>query len=340
MSIVIRNINGIKGFCFYAKGVPYTYIYTKHAIEMLGLVNLEKGYKKLRINRFGEHFISVVEGKLPDGVEQSDCGVNISNLHYAISQDYSDLWTSGGPQKMTNRPTSKYDEIIPEYTLDRVIFAIANKLHNKTAEEFRLQLIWNIIPHFLQTATQDQIDQVPILNQTAQFMYDNTNYELVTQQSYYFAKQILEMHLDRLGKLMEIDKTNIGTTDNLFLLIMRNINEMLKADEELFTVDSCFNKFMRANAKYLGHGELSSINHLKDCVIFNGRLYILVMNFIINKIRDIEHLSIHELNTEHYEEVFQPINTMERPFGTYVPDDPSKKQVVRFLSMDERAGLY
>ena len=42
MSTIIREINGVKGFYIYKNNVPYTYIYTRDAIELLGLIQITK----------------------------------------------------------------------------------------------------------------------------------------------------------------------------------------------------------------------------------------------------------------------------------------------------------
>ena len=41
MATVVREIDGIRGFCEHHNGEPYTYIRTRDAIEMLGLVELK-----------------------------------------------------------------------------------------------------------------------------------------------------------------------------------------------------------------------------------------------------------------------------------------------------------
>ena len=151
MSAVVREIDGIKGFCMYKNGQPYTYIYTRDAIKMLGLIKLQDGYKRLRINTVGEHYLNILDSAQKLEISSSDIGVTLTPK-FAISQVTSrcpSCWTGNNP----HIPVSKYDSILPEFILDRVIFAIANRLHNKTAEEFRLQLFCTIIPHFQQTAT-------------------------------------------------------------------------------------------------------------------------------------------------------------------------------------------
>ena len=152
MSTIVREINGIRGFCMYKGGVPYTYIYTRDAIEMLGLSFIQNNKLKLRINTFGEHFVNIINGILPSGITQNDCGVNLTP-NYSISQDNITCATDdSGKYTGATRCTgiinrehgyisniSEFDTILPEYTLDRVIFSIANRLHNKTSEEFRLE---------------------------------------------------------------------------------------------------------------------------------------------------------------------------------------------------------
>lgn len=330
MSTKIREINGIKGFCFYHNGIPYTYIYTKQAIEMLGLSKMQDGIKKLRINRFGEHYASVVEGILPEGIAQSDCGLNVSNLHYAISQDYSDLSPTCGTQKMTRRPYSNYDGIIPEYTLDRIIFAIANRLHNKTAEEFRLQLIWNIIPHFMQTATQDQIAQVPILNQTSQFMYDNSNIKFVTQQAYNFNQQVIFSHVNRFAILTE--QTNL---DAVFEKLFNSFQDSLQEsginiyDEVMKVVE------VRKSLNPYRTPEITK-QDIIDTLICNVRLHNLFINFVSICIREIEKELVLKQNGQAIKQRWNEETGYDDDVVEY---DDGLKHPVEFTSLDERAGL-
>ena len=143
---------------------------------MLGLIQItKKKSKKLMIQRFGEKYKFVVtnDPRLKV-IDPTMYGINLTP-NYSISLDTSINNSSSGYTNVAreisnmnlNRTISEYDDdFLPEFILDRVIFAIANKLHNETAEEFRSALIWEVIHHFQQTATQDQINKVPILNQT------------------------------------------------------------------------------------------------------------------------------------------------------------------------------
>jgi ATP-dependent helicase/DNAse subunit B len=49
MNVEVRNINGVRGFCIYKGGVPYTYIYTRDAIGMLGLVEVRNNKRYIKI---------------------------------------------------------------------------------------------------------------------------------------------------------------------------------------------------------------------------------------------------------------------------------------------------
>lgn len=358
--VKIREINGVKGFCIYENNMPYTYIKTRDAIELLGLVKLRNGYKTLRLDRFGEKFEYVMKNEIPRLVRTHipKIGINITE-NYAISQDCiqespefdkldqelfdellhsnSSCPTSGARKRLQNlnliRPASKYDKYIPEYILDRVIFMIANNLNNDTAKEFRFNLIWTVIPHFQQTATPEQINQVPILNQTVEFMYDNTNYTFVTQQSYNFARQVLDMHLTRLAVLRKT------STMNIFLKTNRELNDILTASDE-YTIDDCFRDYVKNMAGCTRHiipEKDLTVNDLRDSIVCNERIYSIYITFLIQQIREEEEMMIREINGEHLEE-YQPTSMSERIETRTVLDDENEQRVCRFLSLAEKAG--
>lgn len=335
MGAVVREINGVKGFCEYKDGIPYTYIYTRDAIEMLGLVgyNKIKNTKFLRINTFGEKYEIVLQNEKVSN-QPVQLGITITT-EFKISQ-VGFLNTTSCVHKRSNRiPQSRYDSILPEYILDRVIFAIANNLNNETAKGFRYELFNTIIPHFQQTATQDQIAKVPILNQTTQFMYDNTNYQLITQQSYNFAKQILDMHLNRLVVLRNDD--NI---DKIFITMLDELNNILKADQEFLTVDIALKEYISFISKVTGQNKTNiTLEDIKDAVILNTKIYTEFLNFLIKNIRDEEeYLVMDSLNQERLVK-YQPTSMSERTESMRVPKDPSKIAVTRFYSLNERSGM-
>lgn len=348
MSTIVREINGIRGFCMYKNGQPYTYIYTRDAIEMLGLVEIKKNNtKKLRIKSFGEKYLFVTKNdiRLKD-MSPSDYGIDITP-NYSISIDRSMDEITGASccagdiiapiQIRLNDGTivniSKYDDILPEYILDRVVFSIANKLRSSTAEEFRSALIWEVIPHFQQTATQDQIAKVPILNQTTQFMYDNRDIFLVTKQSYDFAMQVLNMYVNRLAVLI-----NESDLDKVFSKLAGEYNEILTANEE--------NNLIYYLERYINYMQsVSGVKHernllnLKEAIIYNWRLFSDFTSFIFKKIREEEEFIVRDrLNGEKLIE-YRPTSMSERLEYYRVPKEPGKISPVRFLSMDERAGL-
>ena len=325
MSTIVREINGIKGFCMYHDGQPYTYIYTRDAIEMLGLVDVTKERNKvLRINRFGDKFIEAVSECRPMLDLPVDYGISLTE-GFMISR-FNNA-TSG-----VIRRHSKYDEILPEYILDRVIFAIANKLHNESAEKFRFELFCNIIPHFQQTATQDQIAKVPILNQTSQFMYDNTNYQLITQQAYNFANQILDMHINRLAVLRN------ESMDEVFNKFTKDFNDILIELNEKNLIDY-MDEHLMCIYKHTGIKKERSFSALKDTLIFNGTLYNEFISFLISEIREQEAHLIREINGETV--VRKSVDGFDgiveyNDMVEYVEQD--KTSPVRFLSMDELAN--
>ena len=339
MNTVIRNINGIRGFCIYKNGIPYTYIYTRDAIEMLGLVKIQNGYTKLRIDRFGEYFINIMQDERILN-QSSQIGITLS-ANFKISNG------EPGPTSGTSINTghiiqnnSKYDDILPEFILDRVIFAIANRLHNKTAEQFRFELFNTIIPHFQQTATQDQINKVPILNQTTQFMYDNTNYQCINQTVYNFFKNTLDMHLNILGRLR-------GQT-NLAKLYFDTVNELnnLMIENGIPCIEQNWQNYVlnyRKITSIIDNSKLT-INDHKDSVIFNRRIYMMYIDYLVHLIREEEVYISLKFNNEYIEKKFITVDDGEVYDVRHIePDNPKLKEVVRTLNMDERSecdGLW
>jgi hypothetical protein len=339
MSTVVRNINGVKGFCIYKNNVPYTYIYTRDAIEMLGLIQItKKKSKKLMIQRFGEKYKFVVANDPRLKVmDPTMYGIDITP-NYSISLDTSINNSSSGYTNVAreisnmnlNRTISDYDDILPEFILDRVIFAIANKLHNETAEEFRSALIWEVIPHFQQTATQDQIAQVPILNQTTQFMYDNTNYTLITQQAYNFAKHILDAHINRISVLLEKD------LDYTVKLLIVEFNDFL-IETHYRDLKDIVREKLNAQNQYLGIDQKRyvTLEEIIDCIICNTRIYTLFIDFCIYKIREIEEAIVRHINGEDVVLYSTDWNTGTKKYKT-INTSTQGKQVVQFMNMDDK----
>lgn len=327
MGAVVREINGVKGFCEYKNGVPYTYIKTRHAILMLGLIDVRDGKKYMRIRRFGQYFETVLQDESVSN-QPVQIGISISP-NYAISQDTT--FATGGESNAPWRP-SKYDSILPEFILDRVIFAIANIMNSDIAKKFRFELFNTIIPHFQQTATQDQINQVPILKYTTQFMYDNNNYQVVAQQSYNFAKQILDMHLNRLAVLRKDDFNHI------FAKTTKEYSDILELNEEnnlIFYLDEFLdNTFRISGVRYE-----RSLDTLKGSIIFNQRIYSEYISYLIHLIRDEEDYLIREVNGETLvrKEVHEPSGNIEE-YDEIEYKEPSRISPVRFLNMRERFG--
>lgn len=306
MSTVVREIDGIKGFCEYHNNIPYTYIYTRDAIEMLGLVDIKNGKTYLRLNNFGSNYLEVLKEKLPEGISLNNCGINLTpDFKISLALYYNDNRFATGCEAFSIpsswRP-SKYDNILPEFILDRIVFAIANKLHNKIAEEFRLQLIWNIVPHFQQTATIDQINKVPILNKTTKFMYDNTNYSTVTQQQFNFAKQIFDAHINRFAILL-----SAPTMEDALLFAFKKFDEVLR-DKGDISLNELSIRFMKSLALCVGINcdpRNYSIIDTEDAILGNRRIYMLFICFMTNIIRELENEQIRNANglTEEINEV-------------------------------------
>lgn len=351
-NVVVRNINGVKGFCIYKGGVPYTYIKTRDAIELLGLVELKKdNTKKLMIRRFGQHYKNAIENDPRLKVmNPSEYGIDIIP-NYSISLDRSidenigatsctsDTCVAGQisgdtcvAREISNtnliKTISEYDDILPEYTLDRVVFAIANKLRSSKAEEFRSALIWEVLPHFQMTATQDQINQIPILNQMTQFVYDNTNFVSITKQAVAFSKNILNMHLDRLGRL-------IGESDltKLFIDTSKEYNNILESNNE-YTVVDCITKYINSMKRHIGREDNKlTLEDIQGAIICDEVMFCGYISFLVHLIRDEEFVKIRDLNG--YKTILVKEDVEEPWVRKAVPKNPEMKEVVKFLNMKE-----
>ena len=329
MGTVIREIDGIKGFCMYKNGQPYTYIYTRDAIEMLGLVEFRNNkYTLLRINTFGNHYMNILNELDRIKVDPTEIGITLSP-NFRISSINSAYATGCVSQLRTK--SSNYDDILPEFILDRIIFAIANRLNNETAKEFRLQLFCTVIPHFQQTATQDQIAQVPILNQTTQFMYDNTNHTFIVNQSYDFYKNILIMHIDRYARL-----TNQMATEELFESLWKEFEDILNVNGVSLLKE--VEKVVETRLDIEPNSPKQILDcDIKDTLICNRRMYSLFISFMTYKIRDEEAYLLREENGEYLDDVEDPYECGETM--KQVKSKPGYgKQVVRHESLDDRSG--
>ena len=208
---------------------------------------------------------------------------------------------------------------------------IALMKKNQYDKAFRFQLFNTVIPHFQQTATQDQIAQVPILNQTTQFMYDNTNHNFIVNQSYEFYRNILIMHIDRYARL-----TNQPTSEELFESLWREFEEILNVNNVSFL--DAIERIVKTRLEIEPNSPKVILDcDIKDTLIVNRRMYSLFISFMTYKIRDEEAFLLREENGEYLEDVKDPYECEETM--KVVKNKPNiGKQVVKFVGLDEIAG--
>ena len=344
MNVEVRKINGVRGFCVYKGGVPYTYIYTRDAIIMLGLVDIRGNYKRLRIRRFGEYFETVLQNTAVSD-QPIQVAINITP-NYSISQDnnvtcascgagdinniYSNsLSPTSGTQNNPPVPPSKYDSILPEFILDRVIFAIANIMNSKTARQFRFELFNTIIPHFQQTATQEQISKVPILNQTSQFMYDNSNIKFITQQAYNFNYNIIFSYVNRFAILTE--QTNL---DKAFESLFNAFQDALR-DSGINIYDEIM-KVVEVRKSMNPYRTPDITNQdIIDTLVCNVRMHNLFINFVSICIRGVEKELLLKQNGQAIKQKWNEDTGYDEDEIEY---DDGLDHPVKFVSLDERAG--
>lgn len=346
MNVEIRNINGVRGFCIYKGGVPYTYIYTRDAIGMLGMVQNKNGKEYLRIKDFGNAFQDVLHTERISAIIQ-DIGINLTPK-YAISQDNSAFASCGEstfhtaaesnnylPSHRVGKanppiPPSEYDHILPEFILDRVIFMIVNRMRSLKAQAFREALFMDIIPHFQQTATQEQIAKVPILNTTSQFMYDNSNIKFVTQQAYNFNQQVIFSHVNRFAILTE--QTNLDAVfEKLFNAFQDTLHDSgINIYDEVMKVVE-----VRKSLNPYRTPEITK-QDIIDTLICNVRLHNLFINFVSICIREVERTLILKQNGQAIKQRWNEETGYDDDVVEY---DDGLKHPVEFTSLDERAGL-
>jgi len=354
MNVEVRNINGVRGFCIYKGGVPYTYIYTRDAIGMLGFVEIKNNRKYLMIRKFGNAFIEVLGSERIHSIIQ-DIGITLTP-EYAISQDQTPFANYCEPStheskaisdydpklisdhdgklishydgKLDRRP-SEYDHILPEFILDRVIFMIVNRMRSPKAQAFREALFMDIIPHFQQTATQEQISKVPILNTTSKFMYDNSNIKFVTQQAYNFNHQVIFSHVNKFAILTE--ETNL---DAVFEKLFNGFQDALQEsginiyDEIMRVVE------VRKSLNPYRTPEITK-QDIIDTLICNVRLHNLFINFVSICIREIEKQILLKQNGQAIKQRWNEETGYDEDEIEY---DDGLDHPVKFVSLDERAG--
>jgi hypothetical protein len=338
MNVEVRNINGVRGFCIYKGSVPYTYIYTRDAIGMLGMVQNKNGKEYLRIKDFGDVFNEVLSTERISAIVEN-IGVTLTP-NYAISQDQYTFHTDAEnnnylPSHRVGKanppiPASEYDHILPEFILDRVIFMIVNRMRSPRAQAFREALFMDIIPHFQQTATQEQIAKVPILNQTTQFMYDNTNVQFTAQQAYNFNKNIVFQYVNRHTILT--GQTDImDVFERLFNDFEYSLNHagICVYDEIMKMVEA------RKAVNPYSPDDVTKEDIL-DTVICNLKMHNLFISFVANYIREKENELIFKSNDQVVTEEWNKHTGYYDKKLKY--EDNTKLHPVRFITMDERSG--
>jgi hypothetical protein len=202
-------------------------------------------------------------------------------------------------------------------------------LRNKTAEEFRLQLIWNIIPHFQQTATQEQISKVPILNQTSKFMYDNSNIKFVSQQAYNFNHNIIFSYVNRFAILTE--QTNL---DKVFESLFNAFQDALR-DSGINIYDEIM-KVVEVRKSMNPYRTPDITNQdIIDTLVCNIRIHNLFINFVSICIRGVEKELLLKQNGQ---AIKQKWNQETGYYDDEIEYDDGLKHPVKFASLDERAG--
>lgn len=344
MNVEIRNINGVRGFCIYKGGVPYTYIYTRDAIGMLGFVEIKNNRKYLMIRKFGNVFTEVLSSEKIHSIIQ-DIGITLTP-EYAISQDQTpfanccepsdhdpklilDLPSDRVPKAKPPIPSSEYDHILPEFILDRVIFMIVNRMRSLKAQAFREALFMDIIPHFQQTATQEQISKVPILNTTSQFMYDNSNIKFVSQQAYNFNHQVIFSHVNRLAILTE--QTNLDKVfESLFNAFQNSLHESgINIYDEIMKVVE-----VRKSLNPYRTPDITN-QDIIDTLVCNIRMHNLFINFVSICIRGVEKELLLKQNGQAIKQKWNEETGYDEDEIEY---DDGLKHPVEFTSLDERAG--
>jgi hypothetical protein len=63
--------------------------------------------------------------------------------------------------------SSKYEVMVPEYIPFKIVFMMANNLNNPRACKFRFDIIFTILPFFIDNASQEEINKIEFLSTIA-----------------------------------------------------------------------------------------------------------------------------------------------------------------------------
>jgi hypothetical protein len=185
-----------------------------------------------------------------------------------------------------------------------------------------MSLFNNIIPHFQQTATQDQINKVPILNQTTGFVHDNKSYSIFSNSSYNFYKHILDIHVERIRVLLELDDFT-----KTYVALMQNFSDIIKleAGKDIFdNVRNARDVLYNNTGIYKSTANLCLDDYI-DTIICDSLLYNYFIMYLNTQIRQLEHEIMDNMNSQQQESDFT---------------DRVLKQVVEFIPVDKRTHSY
>ena len=85
---------------------------------------------------------------------------------YSIMFNYNSLTQGFDFRNPSNKAGfhSKYEVMIPEYIPFKIVFMMANNLTNPRACKFRFDIIFTILPYFINNAPTEEINKVEFLN--------------------------------------------------------------------------------------------------------------------------------------------------------------------------------
>jgi hypothetical protein len=129
---IVKEIGGIHGFCVYEDGIPFTYLNTRDIVYALGLIETKNDKVYAKLARFGSYFIDILEHPAISQLPVS-YGIN-------LTQKFKLSFNGGRP--------SKYDNILPEYIVDKVLFLVLSRLRNQISQELFITLTCILTPQF------------------------------------------------------------------------------------------------------------------------------------------------------------------------------------------------
>lgn len=122
------------------------YLNSKDAAFMIGLYFDDGKYPRIRWNLVFKYF----------KMYSSMFGYNVANEGF----DFRDPSNKAGV-------SSKYEVMVPEYIPFKIVFMMANNLNNPRACKFRFDIIFTILPFFIDNASQEEINKIEFLSTIA-----------------------------------------------------------------------------------------------------------------------------------------------------------------------------